>query len=73
MKAEELIKEIRESVQKLWDAHQLFINSNGTKGMRCFNPESLEKKLARTDKEILSLAEKRGIFIEDKEEYLSKI
>ena len=73
MKAEALIKQVRESNQRLWDSHLLYIETDGKQGMKCFTPESFQKKLNRTDYEILQEAEEKGIYIVDKEEYLAKI
>lgn len=72
MKAEYLIKQVRESTQQLWDLHQLFISSEGKQGLKCFTPEDLEKKYNRTDEEILEEAETKGIYIVDKDEYLKR-
>lgn len=73
MKAEFLIKEVRRSIQELWDLYQLYLSSNGQRGINCFTPEALEKKLHRTDKEIIELAEAKGLYIEDKDEYLASL
>lgn len=72
MKAADLIKDVRESTQRLWDSYQLYLSSNGKQGLKCFTPESMQKKLNRTDAEIIAQAEAKGLTIEDKEEYLAK-
>ena len=71
MKAEILIKDVRESTQRLWDSYQLFLKTNGKQGMNCFTPDTMLKKLNRTDAEIIAQAEAKGLLIEDKEEYLA--
>lgn len=72
MKAADLIKDVRESTQRLWDSYQLYISSGGRQGMNCFTPDVMEKLVNRTDAEIIAQAEAKGLSIEDKEEYLAK-
>lgn len=71
MKCADLITSVRASTQQLWDSYQLYLSSGGAHGLNCFTPEALERKLNRTDEEIIALAEKRGLYIEDKDEYLA--
>lgn len=73
MKAADLIKDVRESTQRLWDSYQLYLSSNGKRGLNCFTPEAMEKLVNRTDAEIIAQAEAKGLTIEDKEEYLAKV
>jgi len=73
MKAELLIKEVRESNQRLWDSYQLFLSTNGKQGMNCFTPDKMKALLDRTDAEIIAQAEAKGLVIEDKDEYLASL
>ncbi len=73
MKCIDLITSVRASTQQLWDAYQLYLSSDGAHGLNCFTPDILEKKLNRTDEEIIALAERRGLYIEDKDEYLASL
>lgn len=73
MKAADLIKDVRESTQRLWDSYQLYLSSGGRKGMNCFTPEAMKKLVDRTDAEIIAQAEAKGLTIEDKEEYLASL
>lgn len=73
MKAESLIKEVRESNQRLWDSYQLFLSTDGKQGMNCFTPDKMKAMLDRTDAEIIAQAEAKGLTIEDKDEYLASL
>ena len=73
MKAKVLIKDVRDSNQRLWDSYQLFISSGGQRGMNCFTPDKMQALLERTDAEIIEQAEAKGIVIEDKDEYLASL
>lgn len=73
MKAKVLIKDVRDSNQRLWDSYQLFISSGGKRGMNCFTPDKMKALLERTDAEIIAQAEAKGIIIEDKDEYLASL
>lgn len=73
MKADNLIKEVRESNQRLWDSYQLFLSTDGKQGMRCFTPDKMQALLNRTDAEIIAQAEAKGLVIEDKDEYLASL
>ena len=73
MKAAILIKDVRESTQRLWDSYQLFLSSGGQQGMNCFTPEKMKQLVERTDAEIIAQAEAKGIVIEDKDEYLASL
>ena len=55
MKAAEFIKIVHDDMQELYDLHQLSVSSGGKLGLRCLNPEDFEKKMRRTDREILEL------------------
>jgi len=72
MKAVDLIKEVRESNQRVWDSYQLFLSTNGKEGMNCFTPDKMLALLNRTDEEIILKAESRGLTVEDRDEYLGK-
>lgn len=71
MKAEILIKEVRESNQKLWDSYQLFLSTNGEQGINCFTPDKMKRLLERTDREIIEAGIAKGIAIEDADVYLN--
>ena len=71
MLAEKLIEEVRTSNQKMWDAYQLWLNTGGAQGLECLTPDIMEQKLNRTDEEIFTEAEAKGIYIVGKEEYLA--
>lgn len=73
MKASALIKEVRDSTQLLWDSHIRYIESGGEMGMLCFAPDVLKQKLNRTDRDIVEQGLARGIYIEDADEYLTKL
>lgn len=68
-----LIATVRDDYQKLYDKHQLAIESNGKLGLRCFNPEFLEQILKYSDEEILNFLESKGAIISGKEEYLTQL
>ena len=70
MKAEAFIKEVRESTQALWDSHQKYIETGGRVGLLCFDPDVLEAKVKRTDREIIEQGLAKGVYIEDAEDYL---
>jgi len=72
MKAVDLIKEVRESNQRVWDSYQLFLSTNGKEGMNCFTPDKMLALLNRTDEEIILKAESSGLTVEDRDEYLGK-
>lgn len=73
MKAEFLIKQVRETTKLMWESYQLYLKTNGKRGINSFTPDILEKKYNRTDEDILQEAEEKGIYIIDKDEYLEKI
>jgi len=73
MKAADLIKEVRESTQRMWDSHLQYIETNGEVGMLCFTPEVMKKKLERTDRDIVNEGLAKGVLIEDAEEYLASL
>lgn len=73
MKAANLIKEVRESTQMLWDSYQKYIDTNGEEGMLCFTPDVLKEKLNRTDRDIIEQGLAKGVYIEDAEEYLANL
>lgn len=73
MKAADLIKEVRESTQRMWDSHLQYIETNGEVGMLCFTPEVMKKKLERTDRDIINEGIAKGVLIEDAEEYLASL
>lgn len=73
MKAANLIREVRESTQLLWESHQRYIKSGGEEGLYCFTPDVLIQKLNRTDREIIEQGLAKGVYIEDAEEYLDGI
>lgn len=71
MKAAALIKEVRESTQHLYDSYQRYLESDGQSGLCCFDPDVLEARLNRTDKEIIEQGLAKGLYIEDAEDYLA--
>ncbi len=73
MKAAALIKEVRDSTQRLWDSHMRYVESGGQVGMLCFAPDVLKQRLDRTDKDIIEQGLAKGVYIEDAEEYLAKL
>lgn len=73
MKAAVLIKEVRDSTQALWNSHMRYVESGGEFGMLCFTPDVLKQKLDRTDRDIIEQGLAKGVYIEDADEYLSKL
>ena len=73
IKAAEFIKIVHDDMQELYDLHQLSVSSGGKLGLRCLNPEDFEKKMRRTDREILELYLAEGAQIEDADEYLANL
>lgn len=73
MKAAALIKEVRESTQYLYDAYQRYLETDGQSGLCCFNPEVLEERMNRTDRDIIEQGLAKGVYIEDAQEYLASI
>lgn len=73
MKAAELIKEVRESTQRLYDSYQKYLETGGQMGLRCFDPDLLEERLKRSDRDIIEQGLAKGVYIEDAEEYLAKL
>ena len=73
MKAAALIKEVRESTQRLYDSYQKYLETDGEAGLRCFDPDLLEERLNRSDRDIIEQGLAKGVYIEDAEEYLAKL
>lgn len=73
MKAVALIKEVRESTQHLYDSYQKYLETDGQMGLRCFDPDLLEERLRRSDRDIIEQGLAKGVYIEDAEEYLAKL
>lgn len=73
MKAAALIKEVRESTQHLYDSYQKYLETDGQMGLRCFDPDLLEERLNRSDRDIIEQGLAKGVYIEDAEEYLAKL
>ena len=73
MKAAEFIRIVRDEMQELYGLHQLSVSSGGKLGLRCLNPEEFEKKMKRTDREILESYLAEGAQIEDADEYLTNL
>lgn len=71
MKAEALIKEVRESTQYLYDSYQKYLETDGRAGLFCFDPDTLMQRLNRTDKEIVEQGLAKGVYIEDADEFLA--
>lgn len=70
MKAADLIKEVRETTQYLYDSYQKYLKTGGQSGLCCFDPDILETRLKRTDREIIEQGLAKGVYIEDAEDYL---
>lgn len=70
MKAADLIKEVRETTQYLYDSYQKYLETGGQVGLCCFDPDVLEARLKRTDREIIEQGLAKGVYIEDAEDYL---
>lgn len=68
-----LISVIRSDWQKFYDLHKLSLETDGKQGLRCFNPEELERKIKRTDKEILDDLISEGTVIDGVDEYLDSL
>lgn len=68
-----LIATVRSDLNRLYDLHLLSVKTGGKQGLRCFNPESLEAKIRRTDKEILDDLTSNGAIINGVEEYLNSL
>lgn len=73
MKAAALIKEVRESTQHLYDSYQKYLETDGKMGLCCFDPDLLEERLKRSDRDIIEQGLAKGVYIEDAEEYLAKL
>lgn len=73
MKAAALIKEVRESTRHLYDSYQKYLETGGQMGLRCFDPDLLEERLNRSDKDIIKQGLEKGVYIEDAEEYLARL
>lgn len=71
MKAEALIKDYRQTHERLMKLQTLYNETNGEQGLACFNYDELVKQVNYTDAEILDILEQRGFYIADKEEYLA--
>lgn len=71
MKAADLIREVRESTQVLYDSYQRYLATDGQSGMCCFDPDILEQRMNRTDKEIIEQGLAKGVYIEDADKYLA--
>lgn len=71
MKAAALIQEVRESTQYLYDSYQRYLESDGLVGLNCLDPDTLMKRLNRTDREIVEQGLAKGVYIEDANEFLS--
>lgn len=70
MKASDLIKEVRQTTQYLYDSYQKYLETGGQAGLCCLNPDALEAKMKRTDREIIEQGLAKGVYIEDVESYL---
>ena len=53
MKAAALIKEVRESTQHLYDSYQKYLETDGKMGLCCFDPDLLEERLKRSDRDVI--------------------
>lgn len=73
MKASDLIKEVRESTRVLYDSYQRYLETGGQSGMCCFDPDILEQRMNRTDREIIEQGIAKGVYIEDAEDYLATV
>lgn len=69
----ELIRVTRSDVERLYNLHQLSIESNGNQGLKCLNPEKLDYLMNRTDEEILQDYMAQGYTITKADEYLASI
>lgn len=73
MKAEIILRNIREDMEELKQLHEKWVETDGNEGLQCFNYDEFLKQYNRTDREILDDVEnKTGFIVIDKEEYLSK-
>lgn len=70
MKGAALIKEVRETTQRLYDSYQTYLKTDGQAGLCCFDPDVLEARMKRTDKEIIEQGLAKGVYIEDADDYL---
>lgn len=70
MKGAALIKEVRETTQRLYDSYQTYLVTDGQSGLRCFDPDILEARMKRTDREIIEQGLAKGVYIEDADDYL---
>ena len=73
MKAAALIKEVRESTQHLYDSYQKYLETDGKMGLCCFDPDLLEERLKRSDRDIIEQGLAKGVYIEDAEEFVAKL
>lgn len=72
MKAEAVIKMVRDDVEEMWQKHLDWEATQGQKGMPCLDIPAMQKLRERTDLEILDKAISRGMYIPDYEEYKTK-
>ena len=72
MKAEAVIKMVREDVEMMWQKHLDWEATGGKRGMPCLDIPAMQKLRQRTDLEILDKALSRGVYIPDYEEYKQK-
>lgn len=68
-----LIQTVRSDIQRLYDLNKISEASGSKEGLKCFNPEVLERMVNRTDREILEDLTKSGAVIDGMEEYLAQV
>ena len=53
MKAEIVIKQVRDDMQMMWNKHLLYTETKGAEGIPCLDVPSMKEYMNRTDEEIL--------------------
>ena len=62
-----------QNLRKEIDARQKWLETDGKMGLCCFDPDLLEERLKRSDRDIIEQGLAKGVYIEDAEEYLAKL
>lgn len=73
MKAEDVVKTVREDMQELYEMHKLAITTNGEQGFLCLDIDGFLRLMNRSDGEILESYIAQGAQIEDADEYLASL
>ena len=64
----------KKAVGRYLDWHTgILLETDGKMGLCCFDPDLLEERLKRSDRDIIEQGLAKGVYIEDAEEYLAKL